>query len=496
LGRVPYLKSLIARFDHGPTGSSSSLPTAHDLFLKFKQVNLPLLATAGHGELVSFSNARLCQRYARKSQLNYTHYLKQQRSAYAVYYLIAEQLQLYGQITKTQLFHACETVTQMALQHAGDEELVTHCVACCEMLGFDTQPLRSFLLLQRRLPKSRSGESYSDSLAEWDRDLVQQLEANPNEFPLELYQSLMRLAVRDTPGKLPAGLLEYYASRNDWWHLLLIFQYFDLPLSELKKLLPHFKASPIGVHLLRALSFESSGDRQHKRSFQRPPRRSGETQTNSSQETMTNSSHSSNQETSMQQLQRNTEQSLCTLLTHTARQDIFAIILCSTNSLPDEIIPTTAKFLEIIVGNAPHCTSINLLRHCIRQELPILAVLAVTLSEQNRDWCWIVWLSVSSGQWSHLMQEACKVREENREEWVWSVIRGAVAGGHVNALLHSLEIFQPVGIKVTNKMTWLIKQSIPVSGVQIYASVPFSSADSPPGGFQRCHNRRATSVLL
>jgi len=211
LGRVPYLKSLIARFDHGPTGSSSSLPTAHDLFLKFKRVNLPLLATAGHGELVSFSNARLCQRYARKSQLNYTHYLKQQRSAYAVYYLIAEQLQLYGQITKTQLFHACETVTQMALQHAGDEELVTHCVACCEMLGFDTQPLRSFLLLQRRLPKSRSGESYSDSLAEWDRDLVQQLEANPKEFPLELYQSLMRLAVRDTPGKLPAGLLEYYA---------------------------------------------------------------------------------------------------------------------------------------------------------------------------------------------------------------------------------------------------------------------------------------------
>jgi len=330
-------------------------------------------------ELVSFSNARLCQRYARKSQLNYTHYLKQQRSAYAVYYLIAEQLQLYGQITKTQLFHACETVTQMALQHAGDEELVTHCVACCEMLGFDTQPLRSFLLLQWRLPKSRSGESYSDSLAEWDRDLVQQLEANPKEFPLELYQSLMRLAVRDTPGKLPAGLLEYYASRNDWWHLLLIFQYFDLPLSELKKLLPHFKASPIGVHLLRALSFESSGDRQHKRSFQRPPRRSGETQTNSSQETMTNSSHSSNQETSMQQLQRNTEQSLCTLLTHTARQDIFAIILCSTNSLPDEIIPTTAKFLEIMVGNAPHCTSINLLRHCIRQELPILAVLAVIL---------------------------------------------------------------------------------------------------------------------
>ncbi|KAI8037536.1 hypothetical protein M5D96_009689 [Drosophila gunungcola] len=416
LGRVPYLKSLTARFDHGPTSSSFGLPSAHDLFLKFKQVNLPLLATVGHGELVSFSNARLCQRYARKSQLNYTHYVKQQRSAYAVYYLITEQLQLYGQITKTQLFHACETVTQMALQHTGDEELVTHCVACCEMLGFDTQPLRSFLLLQRKLPKRQSGESYSELLAGWDRDLVQQLEANPREFPLELYQSLMRLAVRDSPGKLPRAKEALGRTSS---------------------------ALPLGVHLLRALSYESSGDRHHKRGFQRPPRRSGETQTNSSQETMTNSSHSSNQDSSMQQLQRNTDQSLCTLLTHTARQDLFAIILCSTNSQPDELIPTTAKFLEMMMGNIPYCSSINLLRHCIRQELPVLAVLAATLSEQNRDWCWLVWLSVASGQWSHQLQEAAKVREDNRSEWVWSVIREAVAGGHVNALLHSFEIFQP-----------------------------------------------------
>lgn len=163
---------------------------------------------------------------------------------------------------------------------------------------------------------------------------------------------------------------------------------------------------------------------------------------------MTNSSHSSNQDSSVQQLQRNTDQSLCTLLTHTARQDVFAIILCSTNSLPDELIATTPKFLEMMVGNSSHCSSINLLRHCIRQELPILAVLAATISEQNRDWCWIVWLSVASGQWSLQLQEASKVRDENRSEWVWSVIRGAVAGGHLNALLHSLEIFHPVGMNI------------------------------------------------
>ncbi|XP_001360514.2 spatacsin [Drosophila pseudoobscura] len=447
LSRVPYLKSLTARFDHGPTGSPSGLPTAHELFLKFKQVNLSVLAAAGHGELVTFSNPRLCQRFARKSQLNYTHYLKQHRSAYAVYYLITEQLQLYGQITKTQLFHACETTTQLALQHAGDEELVTHCVACCEMLGFDTQLLRSFLLLQRHLPKRQHSESYSDLLAKWDRDLVERLDANPQEFPLDLYQALMRLAMRNIPGSFPGALLKYYASRKDWWHLLLLFQYFDLPLTELKKLLPDFKSSPLGVHLLRALSYESPSDRQHKRSSNRPARRGGETQTNSSQDTMTNSSHSSIQEATsvqQQQLERNAGQTMCNLLTHCARQDLFAIILCSSNNLPDEeIISTTAKFLEMMQVSTPHCSSINLLRHCIREELPILAVLAATLSRRNLDWCWLVWLAVASGQWSTLLREASKTREDDRSEWVWSVIRGTVAGGHVNAFLHSFEIFKP-----------------------------------------------------
>ncbi|EDW02695.1 spatacsin [Drosophila grimshawi] len=441
LRRVPYLKSLMMRFEHHALSNTTTLPTAHDLFHKFKQVNFAVLAAAGGpGEMISFSNPRLSQRYARKAQLSYTHYLKQQRSAYAVYYFLMEQLQLYGQITRIQLFHACETATQLALQHAGDEELVTHCVACCEMLDFDTQTLRSFLHLQRLLPAANATGNYSAQLQSWDQALVQQLLQRPEHFPLESYQALMRLAARNVQGKWPSALLRHFAAGNDWWQLLLLFQYFDLPLSELKQLLPHFKCSALGVHLLRALSYECSHERPHKRASNR--RNDG--QTNSSQETMTNSSHSSGLDANLQQLQRDAGQSMCQLLTHNAQQDLFAIVICSSNNLPDESITSFTTFVELMQSSGQHSTAINLLKHCVRQQMPVLAVLAATLSESNHDWCWLLWLAVASGQWTQLLQLAIKCKERNDQtELVWSVIRGAVSAGHVNALLHSFCIFHP-----------------------------------------------------
>ncbi|XP_060660737.1 spatacsin [Drosophila nasuta] len=443
LSRVPYLKSLMSRFErHVPGNAAAVLPSPHDLFNKFKHVNLDALAAAHPGELISFSNARLSQRYARKAQLNYTHYLKQQRSAYAVYYFLMEQLQLYGQITRTQLFHACETATQLALQHAGDEELVTHCVACCEMLDFDTQTLRSFLHLQRRLPATSTASSYTEQLQHWDRALVHELQQQSAEFPLESYTALMRLAARNLQGKWPTAMLQHFAASNEWWQLLLLFQYFDLPLSELQQLLPHFKCRALGVHMLRALSYDCSHERQHKRAANRQTRR-GDGQTNSSQDNMTNSSHSSGLDANLQQLQRDSGQSMCSLLTHNAQQDVFAIVLCSSNNLPDECIGSTAKFVELMQSSGQHCTSINLLKHCVRHQMPILAVLAATLSDQNRDWCWLVWLAVASGQWTQLLLEASRSREQEQEEYVWSLIRNVVKEGQVNALLHSFCIFQP-----------------------------------------------------
>ncbi|XP_030386923.1 spatacsin [Scaptodrosophila lebanonensis] len=434
LSRVPYLKSLMLRFDHGPS-QMPSLPTPHELFFKFKNINFASLASAaGVGEIASFSNTRLCQRYARKTQLNYTHYLKQHRSAYAVYYFLIEQLQLYGQITRTQLFHVCETVTELALQHAGDKDLVAHCVACCEMLGFDTQHLRRLLLLQKLLSSSTEHSSYAESFSRWDNALLEQLKAKPMQFPLEGYQALMGLAARNTQGCWPAALLQHYAAENDWWHLLVLLQYFDLPLAELKRHLDHFKYSTMGVHLLRALSYDFGSERQHRRA------RRSDGQTNSSQETITNTSQSSSQDANFQLLQSSASHSTCCLLTQAAQQDLFAIILCSSNNLPDERITEIGRFLELMQGTGPQSTCLNLLKQCVKQQLPILAVLAATVSSQNVDWCWLVWLSVSTGKWSNLLRESSKLNSEL--EFVWSVIRGAVSGGHVNALLHSFNIFQ------------------------------------------------------
>ncbi|KAH8371548.1 hypothetical protein KR093_007963 [Drosophila rubida] len=443
LSRVPYLKSLMSRFERhvSSPAAAAALPTAHELFYKMKQVNLAALAAAHPGELVSFSNPRLSQRYARKAQLNYTHYLKQQRSAYAVYYLLMEQLQLYGQITRVQLFHACETATQLALQHAGDDELVTHCVACCEMLDFDTQTLRSFLHLQRRLPATSTASSYTEQLQHWDSALVHELQQTPAQFPLESYTALMRLAARNLQGKWPTAMLQHFAASNDWWQLLLLFQHFDLPLSELQQLLPHFKCRALGVHMLRALSYSSSHERQHKRAANRQTRRS-DGQANSSQDTITNSSHSSGLDANLQQLQRDSGQSMCSLLTHNAQQDVFAIVLCSSNNLPEECINSTARFVELMQSSGQQSTSVNLLKHCVRHQMPVLAVLAATLNDQNRDWCWLVWLAVASGQWTQLLLEASRSKEQ-QEQYVWWLIRNVVKAGQLNALLHSFCIFQP-----------------------------------------------------
>lgn len=444
LSRVPYLKSLMTRFERHVLGSSPTLPTPHELFHKFYHINLDALAAA-NGEMLTFSNPRLSQRYGTKAQLNYTHYLKQHRSAYAVYYFLMEQLQLYGQITRTQLFHACETATQLALQHAGDDELVAHCVACCEMLDFDTQNLRSFLHLQRNFPPL-AATNYAEQLQHWDQALVEQLQQHSEEtrdkFPLQSYTALMRLAARNVTGNWPAAMLQHFAARNDWWRILLIFQYYDLPLSELQLLLAHFKCSAMGVHLLRALSYDSSNERQHKRAAARQTRRGGDNQVNSSQETMTNSSQSSGLESQLQQLQRDSGQSVCNLLTQNARQDLFAIILCSSNQLPDECIGSTARFVELMQSSAPQCSSIQLLKHCVRHQMPILAVLASTLSAQNIDWCWLLWLAVASGQWQQLLQQMSKSPQDL--DYVWSLIRSVVSAGEVNALLNSFIIFQPV----------------------------------------------------
>lgn len=81
-------------------------------------------------------------------------YVKQARSAHAVFVFAVEQLQQYAQISAGQIMYACSMVTQLALQRPDDGELVAHCVAFMEMLGVNTCALRAYLRCVRVLRQS------------------------------------------------------------------------------------------------------------------------------------------------------------------------------------------------------------------------------------------------------------------------------------------------------------------------------------------------------
>ena len=257
LQRIPYLQSLSQRMD-ATAGSNIQLPTAYDLLRKFKHIDFrKLIIQSDNQEVASFSNARLCVKYARNYQLNFMHYLKQQRSAYAVYYLLTDQLQQYAQLTPTQMFSACEAALEMAIEEgsSADSATLAHCVAFCEYLGFDTQALRCFLKLNRLLPQPQVG-NLNALMQAAESQLLQALQQQAeSEFPLHDYEALMRLTVQHGSLQWPVLILQHYAARNDWFHLLVLLQYFDIPLRHIRNLLPYFENADVGQNLLRALAY-------------------------------------------------------------------------------------------------------------------------------------------------------------------------------------------------------------------------------------------------
>lgn len=292
LQNIPYLKTLPIRnpnynsdskispnIDNGNNGQSKNMPTPYDFLRKFKHIDIKEISKEPHTDaLSSFSNEKLCAKYARKYKLNFLHYLKQQRSSYAVYYLIMDHLQQYGQLTKGHLFSACETVTELALQHAKNFELVTHCVAFIEMLGYDSQYLRNYLKLCRLLEDEIDetnvvAKNYTQLFTRVENLLVQQITKEPAKFPLKDYQALMRLVACSGQRQWPMKVMQYYAKEDDWWRLLVLMQYFDVPLSQLQVLVVHFETRAMGEHMLRAFLCElpaqvkrnASFSRQHKK---------------------------------------------------------------------------------------------------------------------------------------------------------------------------------------------------------------------------------------
>ncbi|XP_049306880.1 uncharacterized protein LOC105234258 [Bactrocera dorsalis] len=461
LQNIPYLKTLPIRnpnhnsesnistsIDNCSNGQGKSMPTPYDFLRKFKHIDIKEISKELQTDtLASFSNEKLCAKFARKYKLNFLHYLKQQRSCYAVYYLIMDHLQQYGQLTKGHLFTACETVTELALQHTNNSELVTHCVAFIEMLGYDSQYLRNYLKLCRLLENegdetSVVAKNYTQLFARVENLLVQQITKEPAKFPLKDYQALMRLVACSGQRQWPMKVMQNYAKEDDWWRLLVLMQYFDVPLSQLQVLVGHFETRAMGEHMLRAFLCElpaqvkrhASFSRQHKK----PARKAEANPLTTSAETLTSSiSSACNDPNSALFRTAPSQQRLHFLPDACGRLDLFAIVLLSTTPINEEQVSSAGKFLELMQDQHTHATSWNLLRNCVKYRLPVLAVLAATVHHANIEWQWLVWLAVATNQWT----EVLKLSTLHIQQVTWLLVESAVRHGDTSLLLRSFRIF-------------------------------------------------------
>ncbi|XP_037954698.1 spatacsin-like [Teleopsis dalmanni] len=432
--QIPYLNSLRQRFKNCGIEATINIPSPFEFLQKFKNINFKEICYDVN-EVVSFSNERLCQKYAPKYQLNFLHYVKQHRSAYAVYYLLTNQLQHYAQITKSQLFRACESVTKLALQHMSDADLVAHCVGFIEMLGFDTQHLRCVIKLCHFI-ESDCIPHYEELIKKVEYKLTKQLEANNTEFPITGYQALMHIVNCNQQRYWPTEILQQYANNNDWWRILILIQYFEIPLDQIKLLKEAFESKTMGEHLLRSLSNDRPTTKR-KNSICRLKKqtKTGNAQTHTSDETLTSSVVSCT-DGNIWSLPSNME-SLKYLLDTSDRPDIFALILLSTTSIPENLISKHMKFIEIMIDKNIYDTSTNLLKNSIKYGSPMLALLSAMVSTTNLGWCWFVWVIVSTGQWLDI----APLTHKDTNELFWHTLESTVRSGYTTTLYQSFYVF-------------------------------------------------------
>ncbi|KAL5274526.1 SPG11 family protein [Megaselia abdita] len=369
----------------------------------------------------SFADQKLNEKFGHKFKVTFLHYLKQQRSQYAVYFFILEQLNNYSQISKSQLFSCSEIVTELVLLNYQNTDLMAHCIAFQEVLGFDTQILRNYC----QLLNLTGGEGNRfEKLVE----KVEETVYKKGEFPLKEYQAIVRVAKCGQNEVWPGKFINEFCRLDDWWKILIIAQYFDFPLNWVKDISKSFKSRNMGDNFWRALAFEPAClDRMNKRrpsiSRQRS-RAKAESSHSNSNELIVGSSEPINTASKTNHLRT---------LQEIDNEDLFGLILLSTTNLPEEHITNITKFLEVLNdSNLVHCTSINLMKNCIKFHLPILSILSATVSPLNIEWNWLIWLTVNTGCDQEFIKYPISVH---------NVIEFCVLNGFVAALDRSFKIF-------------------------------------------------------
>ncbi|XP_075147021.1 uncharacterized protein LOC142221248 isoform X2 [Haematobia irritans] len=471
LSSLRYLKTISHQYSEiNSAVAHKKLPTVYDLLNIFLGIdNIRLNKDSKGFRKVAFADGG-----NRKSHcLNFIHYVKQSRSAYGVYLMLVDQLQNYGQITKTHLFTTCESVYEMTLQTPiTDYEVISHCIAYCEILGLDTQQLRCVLKLRQYLYKNGSGpvspscrRDIASVVDDTESLLRSRLSAKDDieKFPLNEYKAVMECKsfTRSTNNNKGSLVMQHYAANNDFWHFLILLHYFEIPLDQIKCLAKYYTIPTIGDHLYRALSFStvssevnalkrrSSLTKRHLQTYQ--TKKEEKPATNTSIETMTSSLASGNDipisTICGSMVNHNNFVANCNA---EGDPDIFALILLNMSSVGNiEHIHNISKFLEVMHRQFCDLESpvVKLLSTAAEQSFPIMAIMAASIDivdgsgrNLNLEWCWLVWLLVTTEQ-LHMLPNFAVGNGSN--DFPWNLMDYLVTQNQIQFIVRSFEIFYP-----------------------------------------------------
>uniref|UniRef100_A0A1Q3FGT2 Spatacsin C-terminal domain-containing protein n=1 Tax=Culex tarsalis TaxID=7177 RepID=A0A1Q3FGT2_CULTA len=418
-----------------------------------------------HGYVPHFNHPVLCEKYSTEVKLNYLHYIKQQRSCYALYLFYVDQLRNYARITPQQINCAARSASEVALKHYSDANLVSHCTAFIEMLGVDSSRTRAYVRCLNMINESRPGlreistveliEQCEDVLftRTWnDPNLLQDLEA-------------MTTVCRASQLGFPEKYLKQLLNENDWFRFLLLVEYLDYPQDQVLALCKSsFRNATIGSNAMRAIKYytESAGSLHReatptslkkRNSWTPKKRRRGSSTSNAggdshssvssesdiqSSTTTTNRRHSTISESS---LGGGVDYDGSRYLTERYDRDLFATVLLCANEA--DSLQSSRRcaldfdgFRQLMGGRKQGGTFGNLLDRAVVRRWPLLAVLAGMVAEGNRKYCWITWLMVSI---EYPFQE--KLKELSEVEFVQDLLEFSVRKGYVQMLQDSISLF-------------------------------------------------------
>lgn len=300
VGKIPYIDAFFKKLRETQTIDDYDVTLA-DL-LKLINIDLSIIindafppntdTSNDNNELISFDNETLIKKYGQPTKLTYVDFVKQHRSAYAVYKFFIDQLKNYSQISKAQIQIAGGVITELAINNMDDTELVAHCVAFIEMLGIDSQVLRAYLMCCRTI-KEHFGDKFNLGDCINENRVIEQmeqifLENIRNSTTLDdlmdthKYEPL-RILCRAKKMDLPISFLEEVAARTDWFRFLLFTAYHDYSIRAIINVcqMDCFPNRNVGLNIGRALKETIVGEempsakrtnsfsyREHKRKMQ------------------------------------------------------------------------------------------------------------------------------------------------------------------------------------------------------------------------------------